>query len=92
MGGLSCIMRLIARHNHRDRLRTVAVRAGILPGANAIAISTAMDKWLQQEQKGWPMGYRYELGGDIQQAGKANKSIGAKVSVAGLVILLLLVA
>ena len=75
----------------RDRLKTVTVQSNINPGANAMAISQEIGRWLDGEDQKWPVGYKYELGGEIESSGKANASIGAKLPIAGLIILLLLI-
>jgi multidrug efflux pump subunit AcrB len=74
-----------------DRLKTVTVDANLLPGFNAIAVAQEIDKWLEVESKTWPVGYKSELGGEIESSGKANVSIAAKVPIAFLIIILLLV-
>ena len=51
-----------------------------------------MEPWLQAQKQHWPVGYRYKQGGEIESSGKANESIGVKVPIAFLVIVLLLVA
>ncbi|MCP4708150.1 MAG: efflux RND transporter permease subunit, partial [Planctomycetes bacterium] len=76
----------------RDRLRTITVQAGISTGSNAIAISQELDSWLAEQNAGWDIGYKYEFGGEIEASGEANESINEKLPVAGLIILLLLVA
>ncbi len=76
----------------RDRLKTVTVIAYTLPGFNAISVSNIIEEWLKEERKLLPVGYKIEQGGEIESSGKANESIGAKLPVAFLVILLLLVA
>jgi len=76
----------------RDRLKTVTVSANLLEGYNAMAISNKLEPWLQEQKRIWPVGYRYEQGGEIESSGKANESIGVKVPIAFLVIVLLLVA
>ncbi len=75
----------------RDRLRTVTVEASTLPGTSAIAIARQMNRWLQGEAAAWPIGFKYELGGEIESSGEANASIAAKLPIAGLIIVLLLV-
>jgi multidrug efflux pump subunit AcrB len=75
----------------RDRLKTVTVQSNLKPGANAIAISRKIERWLEQEQAQWPVGYKYELGGELESSGQANASIAAKLPIAGLIILLLLI-
>jgi len=76
----------------RDRLKTLTVSANLSSGYNAIAISNKLEPWLQEQKQYWPVGYRYEQGGEIESSGKANESIGVKVPIAFLVIILLLVA
>lgn len=75
----------------RDRLRTVTIEANLEPGFNAIAISNQLEPWLKQVSKSWPIGYKYEQGGEIESSGKANDSITEKLPIAGLLIILLLV-
>jgi multidrug efflux pump subunit AcrB len=75
----------------RDRLKTVTVQSNITQGANAIAISRQIGRWLEEARGQWPVGYKYELGGELESSGQANASIVAKLPFAGLIILLLLV-
>ena len=74
-----------------DRLKTVTVDANIEPGANAIAIANQLDAVLAPQAAGWPVGYKYELGGELESSGEANESIMAKLPIAFLFIILLLV-
>jgi multidrug efflux pump subunit AcrB len=76
----------------RNRLKTVTVSAYTLPGYNAIALANEVDKRLVADINDWPIGYMYELGGEIESSGKANESLGAKFPIAFLLIILLLVA
>jgi multidrug efflux pump len=75
----------------RNRLKTVTVNSDIMPGANAIALARAADQWLKTESRDWPIGYKYELGGEIESSGKSQDSINEKLPIAGLLIVLLLV-
>jgi len=75
-----------------DRRKTVTVDSQLEPGFNAIAIAGQLDEWLQEESRNWPVGYKYELGGEVESSGEANESIMAKLPMAILVIVLLLVA
>jgi len=75
-----------------DRLKTVTVDSNVLPGFNAISVALEIDEWLRVESQNWPIGYKYELGGELESSGEANASIGAKVPIAFLIIVLLLVA
>ncbi|MDH3215025.1 MAG: efflux RND transporter permease subunit [Candidatus Krumholzibacteria bacterium] len=74
------------------RLKTVTVSSNLQPGYNAIAIANQIDDWMQTESWAWPVGYKYELGGEIESSGDAQDSIMAKLPIAFLVIILLLVA
>ncbi len=75
----------------RDRLKTVTVEAGLLPGFNALERANKIEEWLRQESADWPIGYKYEQGGELESSGEANASIGEKVPIAALIIVLLLV-
>ncbi len=75
----------------RDRLKTITLEAGITEGSNAIALARQLDEWLKVEEDDWPIGYKYELGGELETSGEANASIAAKLPIAFLIIVLLLV-
>ena len=77
----------------RDRSKTLSVLADLDPGANATAfsIAAALEPWLAEQRYSWPVGYSYEIGGTFESSADANASIAEKLSVAGLLILLLLV-
>lgn len=76
----------------RGRLRTVAVECGVEPGTTAFDVVAAIRPWLEERAATWPPGTSFELGGEIESSGEANASIGAKLPVAGLLIVMLLVA
>ncbi|PKH87553.1 efflux RND transporter permease subunit [Colwellia sp. Bg11-28] len=76
----------------RDRLKTITLGGQI---DNTITANQAFKEllpWLEEQQKNWPISYSYELGGEFETSGKANKSIGDKLPIAGFLILLLLIA
>ncbi|HQV31638.1 MAG TPA: efflux RND transporter permease subunit, partial [Calditrichia bacterium] len=75
----------------RDGLQTVTINANLLPGYNAISLANALQSWLETDQQEWPVGYLFEQGGELESAGEANASIGAKMPIGLLVIILLLV-
>ncbi len=75
----------------RSRLKTVTVQSEVKPGVLPIALSQELDKWLKEESQAWDLGYMYELGGEIESSGEANASIGEKMPIAFLIIILLLV-
>jgi multidrug efflux pump subunit AcrB len=75
----------------RDRLPTVTVQSDVIGNVTSIGLSRTVDSWLGEESKDWGIGYRYEMGGENENSEKANKSIGDKLPVAALIIILLLV-
>ncbi|MCK5500257.1 MAG: efflux RND transporter permease subunit, partial [Tritonibacter mobilis] len=76
----------------RDRARTITVRTLHLPGVTATEVSSAFLPWIEEESKNWPVGYSYEMGGEMETSTKANKSIVEKLPISGILIFLLLVA
>ncbi|MCO7223367.1 efflux RND transporter permease subunit [Pleionea sp. CnH1-48] len=73
----------------RDRLKTVTVSAYMEPGFNALDATFVAKNWLEQQD--WPFGYRWELGGEYEGSVEAQESIFAKLPIAGLIMLMLLV-
>lgn len=76
----------------RDRLKTVTVSSLLEPGYTAAQINAAIKPWLDEQQASWGFGYSYEFGGETEESDKSNASIAAKLPVAFLIILILLVA
>ena len=76
----------------RDRLKSIKVYADLEPGLTASEITDPLIPWLEEQQESWPLGYFYGLGGEFETSGKGNRSIGEKLPIAGLIIVLLLVA
>ena len=81
-----------AQIHRRDRLPTITVEAGLKAGTTAMEVNALLEPWLEEQEKDWSLGYFWEFGGEAETSGKGNKSIGAKLPVAGLIILFLLVA
>ena len=79
---------IIWRHN---RLRTVTVEAGVESGYTAAEVVGQLRPWLDEQSQGWGLGYAFDFGGEEESSGKANASIAAKLPIAGLIIVLLLV-
>ncbi|WP_105166777.1 efflux RND transporter permease subunit [Pseudoalteromonas sp. T1lg23B] len=75
----------------RDRVKSVVLGAQI-DGITASEGFAHLTPWLNEQQKNWPFGYTYELGGEAESSGKANQSIAEKLPIAVLIIVLLLVA
>ena len=76
----------------RDRDRTITLKAKLQPSATATDVNNALSPWLQETQNSWPKDYYYNEGGESEEAEKGNASIAAKMPIAGMAILLLLVA
>jgi len=80
-----------AQVRRRDRLRTVAVQAGLDPGVTASEVVAAIRPWLEEEDDSWGLGSSWEIGGEVESSGAANASIAAQLPLAGMIIVLLLV-
>ena len=75
----------------RDRLRTVEVYADLYDGYNALSINGTIDEWLDDQSRGWGLGYRYEVAGEAEKSAKANQAIADELPFAAMLIMLLLV-
>ena len=79
----------------RDRRRTVTVVADVDPMAHRsitpFSIVGQMTPWLEEQSKDWATGTFYELGGEVESSGEAQASIQAKMPIAVLAIVSLLV-
>jgi multidrug efflux pump subunit AcrB len=75
-----------------DRLRTVTVESGLEPSVTASEVNASLVPWLEKRAADWGLGYGWALGGEAETSSRAQDSIKDKLPVAGLVILLLLVA
>lgn len=81
-----------ANIRRRNRLQSVAVQAELLPGFSVARVIPQIESWLQEESARWPLGYDWEIGGEDEASREANESIMVKLPIAGLLIVLLLVA
>ncbi len=75
----------------RGRSRTVTVEAEVSEGTTAAEVFVALRPWLEEQEKTWPIGHRWEYGGEFESSQKANESINVKLPIAGMAILLLLI-
>lgn len=75
----------------RNRLKTVTVASGLGPNVTALEVFDQLEPWLKKDEAGWPVGYGWEFGGEYEASVEGNESIGVKVPIAGLLIVLLLV-
>ena len=75
----------------RNRLKTVTVASGLGPNVTALEVFDQLEPWLKKDEAGWPVGYGWEFGGEYEASVEGNESIGVKVPIASLLIVLLLV-
>jgi len=75
----------------RNRLKAVTVFANLTPGVTAAEAMSALEPWVEQQSDTWPLGFSHEFGGELEASGEGNQSIGEKLPIAGLAIILLLV-
>ncbi len=75
----------------RDLLKVMSIKCEVDPTTTPIAVAQEMEKWLSDEKKNWEIGYKYEVGGEMESSEEANKSINDKLPIAFLIIILLLV-
>ena len=80
-----------ARVHRFDRFRTVTVESALAPGYTAQDINSVLLPWLVEESAGWGIGYSWEFGGEYEASGRSRRAIAAKLPIAALIILLLLV-
>jgi multidrug efflux pump subunit AcrB len=69
----------------------VTVEAAPKPGYTAAEINQQLEPWLAGISREWPHGYRWSLAGEYQDSAEAGGAIRAKLPMAGLAIVLLLV-
>ncbi|MEE8218668.1 MAG: efflux RND transporter permease subunit, partial [Vicinamibacteria bacterium] len=80
-----------SRVYRRDRIRTVTVESDVQAGTTAAAAIAELRPWLEEESRGWDLGYHWELGGESETSTKANESIMVNLPLVGLIIVVLLV-
>jgi len=78
----------------RDRQRTLTVRADIAAGAPSsvtpFAVVSEMRPFLGEQKASWPAGYDWAVGGSVEESSDAQGSVNAKVPLALLAIVVLL--
>lgn len=75
----------------RDRERTITLNVQLQDGVTAAEVNSDLIPWLDESKSEWQAGYKYEIGGESESAEDGNASIAAKLPLAFMVILLLLV-
>jgi multidrug efflux pump len=82
----------LAKIYRRNGLRSVTLGAQLVGDANAAAVVNELRSYLQAQQNQWGSGIKVDFGGEQESSAKANQSIADKLGLAGLIILILLVA
>ena len=77
--------------HRRNRIRTVTVASDIAPGGTASEVVAQIRPWLEAEQEGWPVGFRFEFGGEEETSVQSNESIAEQMPIALMIIIGLLV-
>ncbi|MEL7022227.1 MAG: efflux RND transporter permease subunit [Pseudomonadota bacterium] len=75
----------------RDRERTMTLQGQLNPGYTATEVNADFIPWLAESSEAWRSGYKYEIGGESETSDEANASIVAKLPLAGMMMILLLV-
>jgi multidrug efflux pump len=74
----------------RDRQPAVTVQADVQNGAQGIDVTSKVDAALAGLRKQLPVGYRVEIGGSVEESGKAQASINAQMPLLLVAVLVLL--
>lgn len=75
----------------RDRTRTITIGVQLVPSITASQVNQTLSPYLQEQASTWPRGFTYEEGGESETSNDANAAIAAKLPLAGMLILILLV-
>ena len=75
----------------RDRVRTLTLLVQLLPDYTAAEVSAELIPKLDAETESWPPGFSYEQGGEAESSADSTAAIVAKLPLAVMAILLLLV-
>ena len=76
----------------RNRLNTITVFSELKPNFTAREVDDQLIPYMNEISADWPLGYRWEMGGEDEESSKAQNSIFVKLPIAALIILLLLMA
>lgn len=75
----------------RDRYRTVTVISDLRADVGALEAGNQVRRWLAEHAPAWGSNVTYEVGGELESSSEANASIGEKLPIAGLLIVMMLV-
>lgn len=76
---------------HRDRVRTLSLKVQLKPDITAAEVTTEIEPEIERLSSLWPEGFSFELGGEGSESDDAASSIAAKLPIAFMLILFLLV-
>ena len=76
----------IVRYNG---IHTMTVTAQLKKGFTSFDVKEAVEPWLKKQK--WPLGYRYEFGGEVESSNEAQGAVSDKLPVAAMIIIVLLV-
>ena len=74
-----------------DINRTINISSELKEGANASAIMSIMNPWLEEQKVNLPKGYFYQLGGDAKSTSENMGAVVDYLPLSGFIILLLLI-
>lgn len=74
----------------RNRQNTITVSSNVLQGYTASNIEDELVPDMEKISEDWPIGYKWELGGENEESSKAKRSIFVKLPIAFLCIVFLL--
>ena len=74
----------------RDLYRTMTVTSGLISGYTARDVTGKLVPWLKEQQKDWPTGHSFELGGESEDSGKAMGAVTENLPLSFFIIVLLL--
>ncbi|MBW1296051.1 efflux RND transporter permease subunit [Aquimarina litoralis] len=80
-----------AKIKRLDLRRTINITSELREDGNASFITSEITPWLDEQEKKWPQGYKYEFGGDAKQTAESMGSVIGYLPVSGFIIVLLLV-
>ncbi len=76
----------------RDRVFTINVSSTLSNGITSKEIDGQMIPWLEEKSKEWGYNFKWELGGENENSDKNSVSLSEQLPIAGLLIILLLIA
>jgi multidrug efflux pump subunit AcrB len=77
---------------HRDRVRTLSLKVQLKPDVTAAEVTDEIQPQLLTMAELWPEGFSFDLGGESSESDDASSSIAAKLPIAFMIILFLLVS